>query len=165
VPVATQMILVRWAGLVEIARIPIATFACGLRPEVNPDSELRVAQPRRLPRVMLLDGSPGRLEWPRRDGQIQFQLRKRTRIAQRHTIQRPRRRNFGEWRGAGSGSATGDHGEQRDDSLERRCLRLFYAWSPGLALPYTNRAARWPVHLQRHILRRSDTRIETLHLQ
>src|SRR6186713_2418901 len=35
--------------------------------------------------------------------------------------------------------------------------------SLGAALPYTNRAARWPVHFQCHALRRSDTRIETLH--
>src|SRR5688500_15218075 len=80
--VTAQMILARQAGLVEIARIPIATFAGGLRPEVNPDAELRVAQPRRFARVILLDGSPGRLEWPGSNRQIQFELGKRSRIAQ-----------------------------------------------------------------------------------
>ena len=102
------------AGRIELARIPVAALAGGLRAEVNPDAELRLAQPPRFAGIILLDGFPCRLERPGRNRNIQLHFWKRFHVAHRHAVLRLWRRNSGDRRKRGVGRAAGDCRHQCD---------------------------------------------------
>ena len=77
--------VVRVGGLafdVELSRVPVAALSRRLRSEVNPDSELRFAQPSRIGGwILRLDRIPGGLEWSRGDGKIHLHFGKLRRVA------------------------------------------------------------------------------------
>jgi hypothetical protein len=67
---------------VELSRVPVAALSRRLRSEVNPDSELRFAQPSRIGgRILSLDGIPGGLERTRGDGKVHLHFGKLSRVA------------------------------------------------------------------------------------
>ena len=83
--VALQMVLVGVvAFLIQIAGIPVTTLASSLRSEVYPYAELRLAQPFRGARVVLLDTFPRRLERSVANGNIKLYLTKRIDVTQGH---------------------------------------------------------------------------------
>ena len=83
--VALQVVLVSMVVLlIQIACIPVATLACRLRPEVYPNAEFRLAQPRRGTRVVFFDAFPRRFERSVADGDVELYLTERGDIAQRN---------------------------------------------------------------------------------
>ena len=69
--VIVEMVVIRGgAGLVEVPGIPVAALAGSLGAKVNPNAELRLAQPGRRARIVFLDGFPCRLKRAGRDGKV-----------------------------------------------------------------------------------------------